>query len=109
MYRTYQSAMRAKERIVVERAADKSPLIALGFSDIINQDGVDVTWEYGIPADTGYGFNCDMMELRSQQAQVFVPEGPDFDMASKSWRFSVDFFGNVVWNPKFFIKLVKLT
>jgi hypothetical protein len=109
MYRTYQSAMRAKERIVVERAADKSPLIAMGFGDIINQDGVDITWEFGIPADTGYGFNCDMMELRSQQAQVFVPEGPDFDMASKSWKFSVDFFGNVVWNPKFFIKLVKLT
>jgi hypothetical protein len=54
---------------------------------VINQDGVDVTWEYGITPDTGYGFNCDMMELRSQQAQVFVPEGPDFDMASNAWRF----------------------
>lgn len=109
MYRQYVSVMRQKERILVERAADKSPLIALGFMDVINQDGTDVTWEYGMPQGAGYGFNCDMMELRSQQAQVFVPEGPDQDIASKSWRFSVDFFGNAVWNPKFFCKLVNIS
>jgi hypothetical protein len=109
MYRQYLKVMRAKERILVERSAEKSPLIALGFSDVINQDGTDVTWEYGIPYGVGYGLNCDMMELRSQQAQVFVPEGPDQDIASKSWRFSVDFFGNAVFNPKFQIKLVNLT
>jgi hypothetical protein len=109
MYRVYLKQMRLKERILVERSAEKSPLIALGFSDVINQDGTDITWEYGIPAGSGYGFNCDMMELRSQQAQVFVPEGPDQDIATKSWRFSVDFFGNAVWNPKFFLKLTNLT
>jgi hypothetical protein len=49
------------------------------------------------------------MELRSQQAQLFVPEGPDQDIASKSWRFSVDMFGNVAWNVKFFVKLTNLT
>ena len=42
-----------------------------------------------------------MMELRSMQAQVFVPEGPEFDIASKAWRFSLDFYGNCVYNPKF--------
>jgi hypothetical protein len=109
MYRQYVKVMRQKERILVERSADKSPLIALGFSDVINQDGTDVTWEYGIPYGTGYGLNCDMMEIRSQQAQLFVPEGPDQDIASKSWRFSVDFFGNFVFNPKFFLKLWNYT
>ena len=109
MYRQYVKVMRQKERILVERSAEKSPLIALGFQDVINQDGTDVTWEYGMPTGLGYGFNCDMMEVRSQQAQVFVPEGPDQDIATKSWRFSVDMFGNVVWNPKFFIKLVNIT
>lgn len=109
MYRIYVKQMRTKERIMVERSAEKSGLIALGFSDVINQDGTDITTEYGMPMGAGYGFNCDMMEIRSQQAQLFVPEGPDQDIASKSWRFSVDMFGNVVWNPKFFIKLVNLT
>jgi hypothetical protein len=41
------------------------------------------------------------------QAQVFVPEGPEFDIASKSWKFSIDFFGNLVFNPKYQIKLMK--
>lgn len=109
MYRTYIGQMRTKERIEVQRSGKESPLISLGFTDVINQDGTDITWEYGMPAGVGYGLNCDMMELRSQQAQVFVPEGPDQDIASKSWRFSVDFFGNVVWNPKFQVKLAKLT
>lgn len=107
MYRQYIKGIRGKERITV--TTEKSPLVALGFSDVVNQDGTDITWEYGMPAGTGYGFNCDMMELRSQQAQVFVPEGPDQDIASKSWRFSVDFFGNVVFNPKFFVKFCNLT
>lgn len=109
MFRTYMSVYRQKERILVERAADKSPLIALGFSDVINQDGTDVTWEYGILPNTGYGFNCDQMEVKSQQAQLFVPEGPDLDIASKSWRFSLDFYGNTTWNPKFFTKFAALT
>jgi hypothetical protein len=109
MFRTYMAVYRTKERILIEKQADASLLISLGFTDVINQDGIDVTWEYGIPSGVGYGFNCDMMELRSQQAQVFVPEGPDQDIATKSWRFSVDFFGNTVWNPKYFVKFVKLT
>lgn len=110
MYREYIKQLRLKERIVVEKSAKESSLTALGFGgETVNQDGVDITWEYGMPQGVGYGLNCDMMELRSQQAQVFVPEGPDQDIASKSWRFSVDFFGNVVWNPKFQVKLVKLT
>lgn len=106
MYRVYLKQIRDKERIVVSN--EKSPLIALGFGDVINQDGTDITWEYGMPQGVGYGLNCDMMELRSQQAQVFVPEGPDQDIVSKSWRFSVDFFGNCVWNPKFQMKLADL-
>ena len=109
MFREYMTLYRTKERIIIERQADKSPLIAAGFSDVINQDGVDITWEYGITTGSAYGFNVDMMELRSQQAQVFVPEGPDQDIATKSWRFAVDFYGNVVFNPKFFVKFTNVT
>jgi hypothetical protein len=108
MYRTYLTQQRTKEQIMVQRG-QSSQLVSLGFNDVFNQDGTDITWEYGMPSATGYGFNVDMMELRSQQAQVFVPEGPDFDIASKSWRFSVDFYGNVVFNPKFQIALKALT
>ncbi len=106
LYRAYIAKQRGKERIVVSASSE---LTKLGFTDIINQDGTDLTYEYGIPPGVGYGLNCDQMELRSQQAQLFVPEGPDFDIASKSWKFSVDFFGNCTWNPKFQVKFGKYT
>jgi hypothetical protein len=107
MYRIYIGLLRGKERIVVGNT--NSALAKLGFSDVTNQDGTDITWEYGMPAATGYGLNCDMMELRSMQSQVFVPEGPEYDIGTKSWKFSIDFFGNCVWNPKFQVKLTNLT
>ncbi len=108
LYRTYLSQARTKERIMVDRG-QASGLVQLGFTDVINQDGVDLCWEYGTPGGVGYGFNVDMMEVRSMQSQVFVPEGPDFDIATKTWRFSVDMYGNVVYNPKFFVKWAQLT
>jgi hypothetical protein len=107
MYRALIGSVRDKEQINVNRG-QASGLVSLGFTDVINIDGVDVTWEYGMPPGVGYGYNVDMMELRSQQGQIFVPEGPDFDIATKSWRFSIDFFGNLVFNPKFQVKLVAL-
>lgn len=107
MYRAFVTNLAEKERIVVSNQA--SPLIKLGFADVTNLDGVDITYEYGMPPGVGYGLNCDMMELRSQQAQIFVPEGPDWDIASKAWRYSIDFFGNIAWNPKFQVKWMKKT
>lgn len=109
LYRQYLEVLRTKERLTINRAADTSDLVALGFKDVVSQDGVDISWEYGMPSAVGYGFNVDMMELRSQQAQLFVPEGPDFDIATKSWRFSIDLYGNCTWNPKFFTKFLKVT
>ena len=43
----------------------------------------------------------DEMELCSLQGQLFVPEGPDYDIAGMSYRFSIDYFGNLRCNPRF--------
>lgn len=106
LYRFFLANLQAIQRLYVQSNEKNSTLIKLGFTDVQNFDGVDVTWEYGTPANTGYGFNCDQMELRSMQGQLFVPEGPDYDIASKSWRFSIDFFGNLVINPRYQVKLI---
>lgn len=109
MYQPYLSLLRTKERIIVERNNQVSPLVALGFTDVINQDGTDITWEYGSPSGAAYGFNCDQMQLCSQQAQLFAAEGPDFDIASSSWRWSFDFYGNMKWNPRHQLKMANFT
>ncbi len=114
LYRGFIALMAAEERLVVDRGTRKGGLIALGFEDTVNLDGVDISYEYGIPYDSagypqGYGWSLDNMELCSLQAQMFVPEGPDFDIATQSYRFSIDFFGNAKHNPRNFTKWKKIT
>ena len=109
LYRLFVSIVDSKERVMIDRGKKSSGLQTLGFDDVINFDGCDITYEYGVPANVGYGWNADQMELRSMQGQLFVPEGPDYDVASKSWRFSIDFFGNIVFNPRYFVKFMQLS
>ncbi len=103
LYRQFEDTLEDKERIVVTRG-EKGGLVALGFTDTINWEGIDHTFEYGIPDGVGYGWATESMELCSLQGQLFVPEGPDFDIASQSYRLSIDFFGNMKFNPRYFVK-----
>jgi hypothetical protein len=59
-----------------------------------NFDGVDITYEYGTPADTGYGLNVDQMEVRSMQGQLFVPTARSTTSPRSRGASRIDFFGN---------------
>ena len=102
LWRPLLDALATKERIVIERGQKQSPLIALGYNDIVDYDGVELTWEYGLPGGVGYGFNCDEMEVMSMQDTMFSPTGPVYDEATMTYRFSIDYFGNCSWNPRAF-------
>ncbi len=107
LYRLFLTAQDSRQQIQVQRNQPVG-LVALGFTDVVNFDGVDVTREYGIPVGTGYGVPIADIELCSLQSQLFVPEGPDMDISTKSYRFSIDFFGNMKMNPRNFVKFVAL-
>ncbi|HUU84209.1 MAG TPA: phage major capsid protein [Phycisphaerae bacterium] len=106
MYREFLALLDPKEKLEVRRGEPRG-LVALGFDDVVNFDGVDVTWEYGMPSDTGYGFNINHMGLWSLQEGLFVPEGPDYDLATKKWQFSVDMMGQAWFRPRYFVKFFK--
>ncbi len=105
LYRQFLAQYEGDQRLVVERGDKKDGMYALGFTDVQNFDGVDITYEYGVPTALGYGIPFEQMEIMSLQGQMFAPEGPDFDIASQSYRFSIDFFGNQRCNPRYFLKL----
>ncbi len=77
----------------------------LGFEGVINLDGVGIYHEFGIPANEGYLFNLEKMKLRCLGSQLFMPDGPHWDPRTQSYLFSVGFFGNIEWNPKYQAKL----
>ena len=104
LFRLLLQQFDSKERITIARGSKAGGLQTLGFEDVVNFDGVEITEEYGVPSTIGYGWNIDQIYLKSLQSQLFVPEGPDYDIASKSWRFSIDMFGNLCFAPRYFVK-----
>lgn len=109
LLRLFKQAEDSKERIVVERGDKPGGLTALGFKDTINYEGVDLTTEFGVTSGVGYGLNIENLELRSLQGQLFVAELPDFDIATQSDRFSIDFFGNMRANPRYQMALKQIS
>lgn len=107
MFRLFEEKLEGNERQVVYRNEDRG-LWKLGFRDMVNFEGVDHTFEYGVPTNTAYGVCVDALELCSVQKQLFVPDGPDYDIATKTHRFSIDFLGNLrTKSPRNFVKWTK--
>lgn len=77
LWRQYKNLMSGKERIVVNRG-DGQSLVSLGFTDVMNQDGAEITSEYGIATGVGYGLNFDDMELMSMNSDLFNFVGPNW-------------------------------
>lgn len=108
LYMSLLELLDSKERFISRRGANEGSSAELGFGDVVHFDGVMVTWEYGMADGLGYGFNIDEMELRCLDKQLFVPIGPDFDIASESYRFSIAFDGQLKCNPRAFMKLMTI-
>lgn len=98
MYRDFKNKLQSEENLFVQRGQTDSALYKLGFRDTVNYDGVDLTWEYGVPAGEGYGWAFELMELLSMQPKMFATKGPDastYRMEDQSYRVTVDFVGNL--------------
>jgi hypothetical protein len=107
MYIQFLNSYRAEERIVVSK---ETGLKALGFSDSVSLDGVDITSEYAVPRGKGYGISIGNMELRCLESQLFVGEGPFFDEETQSYRYACSTLGNFRFrSPRNFFLLAPVT
>lgn len=97
----YRNKISAKQRIIIPHKDSDD----LGFPDALNQEGAAIHYEFGLDANTGYGFNLDEMELCSWGKELFNSAGPEYSIQTDSWLFKVGFFGNAKFNPKAFCKL----
>lgn len=100
LYYDYLNKQEAKQRITVPYKEIQD----LGFPDGCRQEGVSIMFEYGITASTGFLLNIDKMELRCMTPELFASRGPEYDIRTDSYLFAMGFFGNMVFDPKFFSK-----
>jgi len=107
LFRQFKDVYEPTQRIQVVQGK-KNGLISLGFGDVIVFDGVELTSEYGVPANVAYGWSMQNLQLRSMQGKLFAADN-DYNLADKSKRFSVDFFGNLRFNPRAFTKYAAVT
>lgn len=95
-----------KERIQI---SSEQSLRALGFKNVLNFDGIEVSWEAAIASGVGYGINYDNMELKSMDESLLRSEGPEYDIHSQSFNAVVSTLSNLKFSsPRNFFKLAAL-
>ena len=95
-----------KERIAI---SSENSLRALGFKNVLNFDGIEVSWEAAIASGVGYGLNYDNMELKSMDDALLRSEGPEYDIHSQSFNAVVSTLSNMKFSsPRNFFKLAAL-
>lgn len=97
MYLQLVNLMRTKERLNISPSEGSSGLWKLGFRDLTNFDGTDITWEFRTPVNKGYGFAMNEIDLMSLKSELVNAKGPVFDEASQSYRFWLIILANLRW------------
>ncbi|MAH44510.1 hypothetical protein CMI37_01700 [Candidatus Pacearchaeota archaeon] len=93
-----------KERIAI---TSEHNLRALGFKNVVNFDGIEVSWEAAVPSSVGYGLNYDNIELKSMDESLLRSEGPEYDIHSQSFNAVVSTLSNLKFSsPRNFFKLM---
>ena len=95
LYRKFVTLLQTEERLNVSPQNGSSGLWKLGFTDVTNFDGVDITWEYGITNPYGYGWCMNDVELLCLGEDFIKTGKPDWDVASQSWRFATIILANL--------------
>ena len=104
LYIDFLNTLDAKERVIVSR---QNGLRSYGFTDVFELDGVEVSAENSVPANTGYGLATGNVELLCMESQLMVSEGPFYDEISQQFRYVVSTLGNLKFkSPRNFFKIV---
>ena len=102
----FLNTLDSKERVIVSRT---NGLRSYGFTDVFELDGVEISGEGSIPANTGYGMAIGNVELLCMENQLMVSEGPFYDEQTQQFRYVVSTLGNLKFKtPRNFFKLTAL-
>jgi hypothetical protein len=111
-YAAFANLIDSKEQININKG-EGNGLVALGFRNVIVFDGVEVTWEVGVPSldatpDVvhGYGWNPNNCELMAREDQLFKLEGPEYDIHTQRYNAVLGTLSNLKFrSPRNFCKI----
>tara|TARA_B100000073_G_scaffold277312_2_gene237556 strand:- start:387 stop:1502 length:1116 start_codon:yes stop_codon:yes gene_type:complete len=102
----YMNTLDSKERTIVTK---QNGLKSYGFNDVFEQDGVEISTEYAVPDNTGYGLSIANMELRCMEGSLMTAEGPFYNEDTQAYRYVVSVLANLKFkSPRNFFKLAPL-
>lgn len=106
LYIDFMNALDSKERVIVSR---QNGLRSYGFTDVFELDGVEMTSENSVPANTAYGLAVGNVELLCMTGNLFESEGPFYDEVTQQYRYVVSHLGNLKFkSPRNFFKLAAI-
>jgi hypothetical protein len=104
MYIDLLNRLDARERAIVSKT---NGLRSYGFGDVVEVDGIEVSTEYAVPNNSGYGISLGNMEMRCMEGQLMVGEGPYYNEELQSHRYAVSVLANLkMKSPRNFVKFV---
>lgn len=103
MFIEYLNKLDSKERTIVTKT---NGLKSYGFLDVFEQDGCEISTEYAVPANCGYGLSIQNMELRCMEGSLMTSEGPFYNEDTQAYRYVVSVLANLKFkSPRNFFKL----
>lgn len=109
LYMDFLNSIDNKQQLYIQ-GGEKNTLWSLGFKNVINFDGLAVSYENGVPSQTGYGYNINAIELLSMNEKLLEPEGPEYDIDTQAFKAVVSTLSNMKCkSPRNFFKLAALT
>jgi len=106
LWTPFKNLHRDKERIQI---TDSLSLRALGFRDVIEFDGVEVSTDPGVPSSVGYVFNPKCIRMRVLTDRLIDLDKPEYRIEDQSYLWAADTHSNMEFrSPRNFGKLVSL-
>lgn len=104
LYIDFLNSQESKERMIVQKSVG---LRALGFDDVVSLDGIDLSTEYGVPANTCYGFSTGNMEVKSMMSAMYQGGGPYYAEEVQAYRYVCATLANLKFkSPRNFFKIL---
>ncbi len=95
IYQTLVRQFAGRERLVVNKGDNPVALGSLGFKNVLNFDGVEVTWDAAVPSNRGYGFNINGIDLKSMNEGLFELDDVEFDIEDQGFRVALSTLSNL--------------